>query len=196
MTSTPPPADAQEYLENLMRAGQDAMKQFDDALVLAAGVSSKDSLSSGRLFFPFALIVDLQREYFKQLWQFWNSAFLQTFAGGEHSSLALARSDKRFKGSGCQFRGLRCVNLPCENEGLFGVMGDQVEGVATVLALEHRVIPPTLGYEIPDPELDLDYVPGEARPLIPVNGGPPVAVSDSFAFGGHNVALVFRGALR
>ena len=70
MTSTPPPVDAQEYLENLMRAGQDAMKQFDDALVSAAGVGTKDSLSSGRLLFPFALIADLQREYFKQLWQF------------------------------------------------------------------------------------------------------------------------------
>src|SRR5216684_6951132 len=68
MTRTPPPVDAEEYLENLMRAGQDAMKQFDDALVSAAGVGTKDSLSSWRLFFPFALIADLQREYFKQLW--------------------------------------------------------------------------------------------------------------------------------
>ena len=97
MTSTPPPVDAQEYLENLMRAGQDAMKQFDDALVSAAGVGTKDSLSSGRLFFPFALIADLQREYFKQLWQFWNSMFLQTFAGGAHSSVGLPRGDRRFK---------------------------------------------------------------------------------------------------
>ena len=94
MTSTPPPVDAQEYLENLMRAGQDAMKQFDDALVSAAGVGTKDSLSSGRRLFPFALIADLQREYFKQLW---NSMFLQTFAGGAHSSVALARGDRRFK---------------------------------------------------------------------------------------------------
>jgi 3-oxoacyl-(acyl-carrier-protein) synthase len=39
-------------------------------------------------------------------------------------------------------------------------------------------------------------VPGEARPLRAANGGPPVAVSNSFAFGGHNVSLVFRGALR
>ena len=54
MTSMPPSADAQGYLENLMRAGQDAMKQFDDALASAAGVGTKDSLSSGRLFFPFA----------------------------------------------------------------------------------------------------------------------------------------------
>ena len=69
-----------------------------------------------------------------------------------------------------------------------------VEAVATAQTLSTRVIPPTLGYEVPDPELDLDYVPGEARPLIAANGGPPLAVSNSFAFGGHNVALVLRGA--
>jgi 3-oxoacyl-[acyl-carrier-protein] synthase II len=69
-----------------------------------------------------------------------------------------------------------------------------VEAVATALTLSTRVIPPTLGYEVPDPELDLDYVPGEARPLIAANGGPPVAISNSFAFGGHNVSLVLRGA--
>ncbi len=95
MTSTPPPVDAQDYLENLMRAGQDAMKQFDDALVSAAGLGTRDSAASGHLFFPFAQIVDLQREYFKQLWQFWNSMFLQTF--GAHSSVAVARGDRRFK---------------------------------------------------------------------------------------------------
>jgi 3-oxoacyl-[acyl-carrier-protein] synthase II len=75
---------------------------------------------------------------------------------------------------------------------LLGAAG-AVEAVATVETLLTRVIPPTLGYEIPDPDLDLDYVPGEARPLLPSNGGPPVAVSNSFAFGGHNVALVLRG---
>jgi 3-oxoacyl-[acyl-carrier-protein] synthase II len=76
---------------------------------------------------------------------------------------------------------------------LLGAAG-AVEAVATVKALETRVIAPTLGYEVPDPELDLDYVPGEARPLVAANGGPPVAISNSFAFGGHNVALVLRGA--
>jgi 3-oxoacyl-[acyl-carrier-protein] synthase II len=75
---------------------------------------------------------------------------------------------------------------------LLGAAG-AVEAVATVETLATRVIPPTLGYEVPDPELDLDYVPGEARPLI-ANGRPPVALSNSFAFGGHNVALVLRGA--
>jgi 3-oxoacyl-[acyl-carrier-protein] synthase II len=74
---------------------------------------------------------------------------------------------------------------------LLGAAG-AVEAVATIEALRERVIPPTLGYEVPDPELDLDYVPGEARPLISSNGAP-AALSNSFAFGGHNVTLVLRG---
>ncbi len=76
---------------------------------------------------------------------------------------------------------------------LLGAAG-AVEAVATVKTLSTRVIPPTVGYEVPDPDCDLDYVPGEARPLVLSNGHPPVAISNSFAFGGHNVTLVLRGA--
>ena len=76
---------------------------------------------------------------------------------------------------------------------LLGAAG-AVEAVATLETLRTRIIPPTLGYEVPDPELDLDFVPGEARPLILSNGHPPTAISNSFAFGGHNVALVLKGA--
>ena len=76
---------------------------------------------------------------------------------------------------------------------LLGAAG-AVEAVATIRTLITGVIAPTLGYGVPDPELDLDYVPGESRPLITGNGHPPLAVSNSFAFGGHNVALAFRGA--
>jgi 3-oxoacyl-[acyl-carrier-protein] synthase II len=76
---------------------------------------------------------------------------------------------------------------------LLGAAG-AVEAVATTLTLTTGVIAPTLGLEQPDPALDLDYVPGEARPLRARNGGPPVAISNSFAFGGHNVSLVFRGS--
>jgi 3-oxoacyl-[acyl-carrier-protein] synthase II len=76
---------------------------------------------------------------------------------------------------------------------LLGAAG-AVEAVATVSTLQTRLIPPTLGYEVPDPELDLDYVPGEARPLVMSNGNPPLAVTNSFAFGGHNVTLALRGA--
>ncbi len=76
---------------------------------------------------------------------------------------------------------------------LLGAAG-AVEAVATVKTLSTRVIPPTVGYEVPDADCDLDYVPGEARPLVLSNGHPPVAISNSFAFGGHNVTLVFRGS--
>jgi polyhydroxyalkanoate synthase len=65
-----------------MRAGQDAMKQFDDALASAAGVGGKEANSRGQFFFPFGLIADLQRDYIKQLWRLWNATFLQAFAGG------------------------------------------------------------------------------------------------------------------
>lgn len=80
MTSTPPSADAPSYLESLMRAGQDAMKQLDDALTSAAGVRGKDVNPSGQFFAAFGLIADLQRDYFKQLWRSWNTNFLQTIA--------------------------------------------------------------------------------------------------------------------
>ncbi|HET9103591.1 MAG TPA: beta-ketoacyl-ACP synthase II [Solirubrobacteraceae bacterium] len=76
---------------------------------------------------------------------------------------------------------------------LLGAAG-AVEAVATLRTLITAVIAPTLGLEQPDPELDLDYVPGEARPLVTGNGHPPLALSNSFAFGGHNVALALRGA--
>jgi 3-oxoacyl-[acyl-carrier-protein] synthase II len=70
---------------------------------------------------------------------------------------------------------------------LLGAAG-AVEAVATVLALRDGVAPPTLNYEEPDDGLDLDYVAGESRP-IERNGRAPVAISNSFGFGGHNVVL-------
>jgi 3-oxoacyl-[acyl-carrier-protein] synthase II len=76
---------------------------------------------------------------------------------------------------------------------LLGAAG-AVEAVATIRTLITGVIAPTLGYEVPDPACDLDYVPGDARPLITSTGQPPLAISNSFAFGGHNVSLALRGA--
>jgi 3-oxoacyl-[acyl-carrier-protein] synthase II len=61
-----------------------------------------------------------------------------------------------------------------------------LEAVAAVLAVRDGWIPPTIHYETPDPECDLDYVPNQAREAA-VN----VALSNSFAFGGNNTALVF-----
>ena len=97
MTNTPPSADASRYLESLMRAGQDAMKQFDDALASAAGVRGKEANLPDQFFPPSGLIADLQREYFRQLWRFWNTTFLQVISGGTNSNAALAKADKRFK---------------------------------------------------------------------------------------------------
>jgi 3-oxoacyl-[acyl-carrier-protein] synthase II len=77
---------------------------------------------------------------------------------------------------------------------LLGAAG-AVEAVATLLALRDRIAPPTLGLQQPDEELDLDYVPGAARPLAAggngSNGahGPVLALSNSFGFGGHNAVL-------
>ncbi|NEA61909.1 beta-ketoacyl-ACP synthase II [Streptomyces sp. SID12488] len=65
-----------------------------------------------------------------------------------------------------------------------------VETVATVLALYHRIAPPTINVENLDPEADADVVRGEARKL-PVDGRI-AALNDSFGFGGHNVVLAFR----
>jgi 3-oxoacyl-[acyl-carrier-protein] synthase II len=74
---------------------------------------------------------------------------------------------------------------------LLGAAG-AVEAIATLLALRDRVAPPTLNWEQADEGLDLDYVPGVARPLD-LNGKPPVAISDSFGFGGHNAVICIRG---
>jgi len=76
---------------------------------------------------------------------------------------------------------------------LLGAAG-AVEAVATVRTLQTGTIAPTVGYEVPDPELDLDYIPDRSRVLPATDGRPPAALSNSFAFGGHNVTLVLRGA--
>jgi 3-oxoacyl-[acyl-carrier-protein] synthase II len=62
-----------------------------------------------------------------------------------------------------------------------------VEAAATILALKHGIIPPTINYECPDPQCDLDYVPNYARPAA-----LQIAMSNSFGFGGVNSVLVFR----
>jgi len=62
-----------------------------------------------------------------------------------------------------------------------------VEAIFTILTIRDGIIPPTINYETPDPECDLDYVPNVAR-KAEVN----TALSNSFGFGGANAALVFR----
>jgi 3-oxoacyl-[acyl-carrier-protein] synthase II len=62
-----------------------------------------------------------------------------------------------------------------------------VEGAICALAIASAVVPPTIHYETPDPDCDLDYVPNEAREL-----DVRLAMSNSFGFGGHNAAVAFR----
>lgn len=69
---------------------------------------------------------------------------------------------------------------------LMGAAG-AVEAIACVKSLETGWVPPTINYEHPDPECDLDYVPNQARYLQ-----PRMAISNSFGFGGHNGCLIFR----
>lgn len=69
---------------------------------------------------------------------------------------------------------------------LLGAAG-AVEAIATIQALRHNVIPPTINFEDPDPECDLNYTFNEAQEK-PVN----VALSNAFGFGGHNTSVAFR----
>jgi len=76
------------------------------------------------------------------------------------------------------------------NKSMFGHLlgaAGVVELIATILSIEKEMIPPTINYEFPDPECDLDYVPNKARPKK-IN----VALSNSLGFGGHNATLVVR----
>ncbi|MCL5283163.1 MAG: beta-ketoacyl-ACP synthase II [Armatimonadetes bacterium] len=69
---------------------------------------------------------------------------------------------------------------------LLGASG-AVEAIATSLAVKHQVAPPTINYEFPDPECDLDYIPNQARPMK-----IRAALSNSFGFGGHNATILLR----
>jgi 3-oxoacyl-[acyl-carrier-protein] synthase II len=62
-----------------------------------------------------------------------------------------------------------------------------VEAAASVLAIKYGVLPPTMHYEEPDPECDLDYVPNQPR-----EKKTNAVLSNSFAFGGNCATLMFR----
>ena len=68
---------------------------------------------------------------------------------------------------------------------LLGAAGG-VEAIISALAIHERLLPPTINYEVPDPECDLDYIPNRARPVDYLEN----TISNSFGFGGQNACLV------
>jgi len=87
--------------------------------------------------------------------------------------------------------GERSKNVPVSsNKSMIGHLlaaAGGVEAIFTVLAIRDGIIPPTINYNTPDPECDLDYVPNIAR-----RAKIDIALSNSFGFGGVNATLVFR----
>lgn len=69
---------------------------------------------------------------------------------------------------------------------LLGASGG-VESIVAVKAIEAQLAPPTINYETPDPDCDLDYVPNTARPMA-----IQAVLSNTFGFGGHNATLLFK----
>jgi len=87
--------------------------------------------------------------------------------------------------------GERAYRIPVSaNKSMFGHMlsaGGMVESIGVVMSISHGIIPPTIHYETPDPECDLDYVPNVAR-RVQVNA----CLKNSFGLGGQNCCLVFK----
>lgn len=84
--------------------------------------------------------------------------------------------------------GLKISSTKSTTGHLLGAAG-AIEAIATVLAIDRDIVPPTINYETPDPECDLDYVPNEKQEV-----DVEVALSNTFGFGGHNASLVFTEA--
>lgn len=87
--------------------------------------------------------------------------------------------------------GEKAYNIPVSSTKsmighLLGAAGS-AELAATILAMNNSFIPPTINYEVPDPECDLDYVPNKGR-----EGAIEAALSNSFGFGGTNASLVVK----
>jgi 3-oxoacyl-[acyl-carrier-protein] synthase II len=88
--------------------------------------------------------------------------------------------------------GQRAYKIPMSsNKSMIGHLASgagAVEAIATVLTIMNGIIPPTIHYQTPDPECDLDYVPNKAR-----RQGVKVALSNSFGLGGQNCCLIIKG---
>ena len=115
MVASPSPNDPSAHLANLLQAGQQSMKQFEDALAAAMGVPAKRSMPMGQVFSPVAFIADMHHEYLTQFWRAWNSVLVKTFTLGARSAIQPARGDRRFK----EMHGRRRHTTICSRNHIF-----------------------------------------------------------------------------
>ncbi|MEA1997479.1 MAG: beta-ketoacyl-ACP synthase II, partial [Gemmatimonadota bacterium] len=103
----------------------------------------------------------------------------------EHNDLAETQAIKKVFASHAKDR-LLVSSTKSMTGHLLGAAGG-IEAIFTALTLYHGIIPPTTNYHHPDPECDLDYCPNETREMQ-----VKTALSNSFGFGGHNVAVAMK----
>ncbi len=112
--------------------------------------------------------------------QYVNAHATSTLAGDKAETLAIKRA------FGEHARRLAVSSTKSMTGHLLGAAG-VVEAIFSILALRDQVAPPTINYDTPDPDCDLDYVPNTARPM-PID----IALSNSFGFGGTNGSVIFK----
>ena len=112
--------------------------------------------------------------------QYVNAHATSTLAGDKAETLAIKRA------FGEHARRLEVSSTKSMTGHLLGAAG-VVEAIFSILALRDQVAPPTINYETPDPDCDLDYVPNTARQM-PID----FALSNSFGFGGTNGSVIFK----
>ncbi len=90
------------------------------------------------------------------------------------------------------FRGVPPVSSIKSMMGHLIAAAGVVQAITAVLALRDNKLPPTANLKTPAPELDLDYIPNQARDLSDTPGGVRAVLSNSFGFGGQNDSIVLR----
>ncbi|TKW76797.1 MAG: class I poly(R)-hydroxyalkanoic acid synthase, partial [Bradyrhizobium icense] len=91
MESPRSPQDPSAYLESLMQAGQQSLKQFDDAMAAAMGLAEKKDQEAS----PFVAAANLQRDAVLQFWKFWNTTLVKAI--GVEGNIEPGKGDRRFK---------------------------------------------------------------------------------------------------